>query len=409
MSLRIPFFLNSEVPGSPQQPATLARPTTPPPPPYINLSNLDLDSEDTVSEEEDDRIIPSWLFSSRKPNTTRDDRRDILNLHLLGYQIRQIADTLDLSYQQVYYFLNTINKRLTPRKSTGRSPYLSRDQLESLQGFITRNGSNRRLTAREISNRLFQGTIGERAIFLGMQRLGYQRRVVIRKPPLSDANRSKRLAFARAHLYWTIEDWSRILWTDECYFSLGTGTYREWVWRRSNEAYYRDCVGLRLQKRKSIMVWASFHGSMKGPFFFWDRQQHGTVTSATYCRYCVPLAIERINSMRQQCNIHLTLQQDNASTHRAIRTQAMLQSYGVLPMEWPPYSPDLNPIETLWSIMKGFLARNHPIPSQDPTQIRRAIEAAWDSIEPVTLQRLIEGMPNRMREVIANNGGHTHY
>lgn len=46
---------------------------------------------------------------------------------------------------------------------------------------------------------------------------------------------------------------------------------------------------------------------------------------------------------------------DNAGAHRDPRVRPVLAKYGAKPVYLPPYSPELNPIEMAWSILKEFL------------------------------------------------------
>jgi transposase len=48
---------------------------------------------------------------------------------------------------------------------------------------------------------------------------------------------------------------------------------------------------------------------------------------------------------------HIIFQQDNARSHVARVCQDFLANYNINPLDWPPYSPDLSPIEQLWDEM----------------------------------------------------------
>ena len=66
---------------------------------------------------------------------------------------------------------------------------------------------------------------------------------------------------------------------------------------------------------------------------------------------------------------------DNAPLHRAAATKAMLNEMQIICMNWPLYSPDLNPIETVWYWMKQYIMRNYP-EKMTKAQLREAIQAA---------------------------------
>lgn len=75
-------------------------------------------------------------------------------------------------------------------------------------------------------------------------------------------------------------------------------------------------------------------------------------------------------------------------------------------MQWPPYSPDMNPIENIWAIMKKQVRQNNP---GTLDELKEQIQLAWNSINDDVIGNLIGSMNKRCAAVIRANGGHTKY
>ena len=75
--------------------------------------------------------------------------------------------------------------------------------------------------------------------------------------------------------------------------------------------------------------------------------------------------------------------------------------------DWPAQSPDLNPIENIWQMIKYSLAKRSV--ARSVVELDRQIKQEWDAVTQETIQTLIESMPHRIAEVINAHGGHTHY
>ncbi|KAI1000766.1 hypothetical protein K3495_g7433 [Podosphaera aphanis] len=107
------------------------------------------------------------------------------------------------------------------------------------------------------------------------------------------------------------------------------------------------------------------------------------------------------------------LMQDNTPCHKAALTTRFLWAHGVEPIEWPAFSPDLNPIEAVWSLMKIVIQTNYPEfvrgPQRSRDEVREIVEEALDAITPDQLYELLVSMPARCQAVIDACGGPTRY
>ena len=79
------------------------------------------------------------------------------------------------------------------------------------------------------------------------------------------------------------------------------------------------------------------------------------MSQESYCAHTVPVIDGYIRLVKKDHDIDLILMQDGAPGHAAGDTKEDLRERGVIVMEWPPYSPDLNPIERVWHYMKNWL------------------------------------------------------
>jgi transposase len=82
-------------------------------------------------------------------------------------------------------------------------------------------------------------------------------------------------------------------------------------------------------------------------------------------------------------------------------------------VEWPPHSPDLNPIEHVWNRLKRTLLRLHPFSEgrseADWDQVQEAIQEAWWAILQEAIDHLIDSMLRRIEAVYRARGWYTKY
>ncbi|GFX41807.1 transposable element Tc3 transposase [Trichonephila clavipes] len=96
---------------------------------------------------------------------------------------------------------------------------------------------------------------------------------------------------------------------------------------------------------------------------------------------------------------------DNARPHRANIVDECLQSEDITRMDWPAYSPNLNPIEHVWDMLGRRIAAHQPPPTCLP-ELRRALLDEWCNIPQDQINNLILSMSRRCKACIASSGKH---
>ena len=104
----------------------------------------------------------------------------------------------------------------------------------------------------------------------------------------------------------------------------------------------------------------------------------------------------------------LILQHDNARPHVARVCRDFLANNNIVPLDWPPYSPDLSPIEHLWDDLDRRVRRRRNPPTT-LAQLRNALLEEWNNIPIRRINALINSMQRRINAATAARGGHTRY
>lgn len=90
----------------------------------------------------------------------------------------------------------------------------------------------------------------------------------------------------------------------------------------------------------------------------------------------------------------------------AINTQRAIHEMRIPLEDWPSRSPDLKPIENLWSILDRSISDNR---CNTKAELWECLQQAWYKLDSSILTKLVESMPRRLHAVIDNKGYPTKY
>jgi hypothetical protein len=100
------------------------------------------------------------------------------------------------------------------------------------------------------------------------------------------------------------------------------------------------------------------------------------------------------------------LQEDNDPKHTSNLARAWREEHKVVRMTWPAQSPDQNPIENIWVLVKNELRHHKPT---SVISMKKWISIIWRSLPKHFAENLVASMPRRVQALIEAKGGYTTY
>ncbi|GFS75737.1 transposable element Tcb2 transposase [Trichonephila clavipes] len=190
---------------------------------------------------------------------------------------------------------------------------------------------------------------------------------------LTSRHRRDRREWATEHMNRRRNEWSNLLFSDESRFSVHLDNRRIFIWRDL-------AVGIILRSCTKVSDLA--------------------VGDEIFRPILVPY-VAAIGDV-------FILMDDNCRPQRANLVEDFLFEEGIVRMEWPACSPDMNPIEHVWDALGRRVAGRQP-PPQTLQELERALLEEWDRIPQLVINSLIDSMPQRYSTLLAVRGNHTPY
>ena len=330
-------------------------------------------------------------------------RANILVLTESGLTARQIASNTGLGKSTVAKVI----KELLPEKENvklGRPSKLSSLDKNRIVSSITTGKADNAVQATHLMNPVLASPISAQTTCNVLKAASLKAVVKKKKPLLSVKHRKRRLDFAFKYKDWTVEDWTRFIWSDKTKINRIGSDGRMYVWKKSGEPLLdKEVQGTVKFGGGFLMVWGCMGCNGVGIL----AEVEGRMDAEQY----VSILEDNLLPSMEKSGIpkeSIIFQQDNDPKHSSKRAQNWFKSEGIRILDWPAQSPDLSPIEHLWQHLKKRL-NSYERPANGVWELWERIEAEWGKIEVEECQKLIESMPRRLEAVIQAKGVHTKY
>ncbi|KAI1004513.1 hypothetical protein K3495_g3698 [Podosphaera aphanis] len=337
--------------------------------------------------------------------TTRDQ---IIQRLKEGKSCRSFTSELKCSKSTVSKLLKTLPEESSTRKRGGVSKLTPRDKRR-----IVNNIANGIVKTPKQAAAGLQASMGisvsPQNVRNVLRESGLKAKKKPKKPALAARHRKARLDFALRHKEWTIEDWKKVVWSDETKINRICSDEINYTWQKDKQLP-NDSNTIQTVKSGggNVMIWACMTWSGPGAMV----QVMGRMDTQQYISI---LDQNLICSMEATCLLgdmppvdQLIFQQDNDPKHTARATKPFLRSKKITCLDWPAQSPDLNPMEHLWGELKRKLGGYDEYP-KGVGELWERIKNEWSKIPLRSCQNLIESLPRRIEAAVAAKGGNTRY
>ena len=320
-----------------------------------------------------------------------------------GKSIREIAKRTGISKSKVGEVRKDMDLEATSIKK-GRPTKLSQADDRMIARIIRSGKADNAVQATQTLNKHLEYEVSSSTVRRSLKRQGMKAVVKKKKPMLSALHRRARRVFAEKYREFTEEDWKRVIWSDESKINRLGSDGQKYVWKKAGEPLIdREIIGTKKFGGGNIMVWGCMGWDSVGKMVYVE----GKMDAEQYCSILDDGLLGSLEKFNLETD-DIIFQQDNDPKHTSKLATRWFEDNGINLLSWPAQSPDLNPIEHLWGILKRKIYE-HEYPAEGVDEIWERAAAAWAKITIEEVQSLIRSMPRRIEAVIKAKGGHTKY
>ena len=328
-----------------------------------------------ISEETRKEIVAKILQGKRHSEVSREFGIGHTTIRAIWLKYAKIGSTVDMNRSGRPVKTTEKDRRLICRISK-KSPFMTAREIRHESGMVEKVSID---TVKRV-----------------LRNAGLFGRMAAMKPLLNKRQIQKRCQWCKLYSEFGVNDWKNIIFSDES--RIERHSMRRRYVRRPLHQRFQPRYTIKTVKYGgfSILVW----GAIKG--------------DGSRMLIRCPIRLDSVsyqavldNGLKDLLDKNSIFMHDGAPCHRSLSTAKYLESRKICVLsDWPPQSPDLNPIENLWSLLKEKVSRHSPTTSD---QLWSITKQEWDSIPDDAIIALYESMTHRIKTMLQCKGQNMKY
>jgi hypothetical protein len=309
-----------------------------------------------------------------------------------------------MSHSSIVHIRDTMTDRTV--KPPGRPSTIPLDTLEAIKRYVDLNWHTACKPWQEIL-RDFGLSCSVQTLRRALHREGYGSYIAARAPLRTRKQRQRRTEWAAQHLH---DDWTKILWSDECTFEFDLRIKQRVIRRRGTRNTPNKIQWQKQRKGPGRWnIWAAIGYNYKSPLIWLKGSgKNGAFLQKDYLSQVLEPHLERILAeMATKCGCTPTFMEDGNAAHGCKSTKNPVylwkQLHKIKLLDWAANSPDMNPIEQIWRIIKQAL-RKRRAELNTQAQFLAAVEEEYERIPLSKINELISTMRQRVETMYLRFG-----